>query len=32
MLHSKGISDVSSMANESTNDQRREYDIYECGE
>ena len=27
MFHAKGISDVSSMVNESGNDQHREYDI-----
>jgi len=32
MFHSKGISDVSSMVNESENDQRCEYDIYKSGE
>ena len=32
MFHSKGISDVSSMVNESGNDQRCEHDIYESGE
>ena len=31
MLHSKGISGASSMVNESANDQRCEYDIYESG-
>ena len=32
MLHSKGFSDVSSMVNESENDQCCEYDIYESGD
>ena len=32
MFHSKGVSDVSSMVNESENDQRCEKDIYESGE
>jgi hypothetical protein len=32
MCHSKGISDVSSMANESGNDQCCEYDIDDSGE
>jgi hypothetical protein len=32
MLHSKGILDVSSMGNESGNDQHREYDVDESGE
>ena len=32
MLHTKGISDVSSMINESGNNQHCEYDIGESGE
>jgi hypothetical protein len=32
MLHTKGISDASSMANESGNDQHCEYDIGKGGE
>jgi len=32
MLHTKGISDISLMVNESGNDQHCEYDIGESGE
>ena len=32
MLHPKGILDVSSMVNESGNDQHREYDVDKSGE